>query len=269
LYLPSAGAFIAVAAGAEVLARKVNGRGLTYTLLGALILAGAARTWTRNADWKSDVTLWSAALEAAPGSARVQTEFGRAQMALAEEAAQSGRAAEAERRYQLAQTHYQKALDIYPAYALPMDGLASILATHQRFDEALVLYERAVRVWPGNYASLTNWAGLLWDRSTRTAARAAELRASGKAAEADDLDRMVLDDAREALEKVDRAIAMRPSYAHAHLVRALLLDASDPAAAIAEFEEVLRLMPSHPQRQMIEQELQHLRGRPLQGGTTR
>jgi tetratricopeptide (TPR) repeat protein len=267
LYLPSAGAFIAVAAGAEVLARTVNGRRVSYAVLGILILASASRTWTRNRDWKNDSTLWSAALEVAPASARVQTEFGRAQMALAEQAAQGGRAADAEKLYDLARTHYQKALEIYPSYALPMDGLATILASHQRFDEALVLYERAVKVWPGNYASLTNWAGLLWDRSIRTAARAAALRAAGRAAEADALDQKVADDGRAAIEKVDRAIAMRPSYAHAHLIRALLLDASDPAAAAAEFEEVLRLMPAHPQRQMIERELQHLRGRQPQGET--
>ena len=27
-----------------------------------------------------------------------------------------------------------------------------------------MLYERAMKVWPGNYASLTNWAALLWDQ---------------------------------------------------------------------------------------------------------
>ena len=49
-----------------------------------------------------------------------------------------------------------------------MDGLANILSLHQRFDEALVLYERAVQVWPGNYASMTNWApGCSGDRFTR------------------------------------------------------------------------------------------------------
>ena len=41
---------------------------------------------------------------------------------------------------------------------------------------------------------------------------------------------------------------MKPSYAHAHLIRALLLDGyvGDQAGAIAEFEEVLRLMPGSP-----------------------
>ena len=50
---------------------------------------------------------------------------------------------------------------------------------------------------------------------------------------------------------------MHPSYAHAHLIRALLLDGyiDDRRGAIVEFEEVLQLMPHHPQRAAIETEL--------------
>jgi tetratricopeptide (TPR) repeat protein len=265
MYLPSAGAIIAVAAGAEALTRTVAARRrlahVVLTFLIVVITMGAARTWTRNRDWKNDLTLWSAAVTVAPDSARVQTEYGRVVMGLAEEAAQAGRATDAARLYATAQAHFETALKIYPSYALPMDGLANIHSLHQRFDEALVLYERAVKVWPGNYASLTNWAGLLWDRSTRTAVRASALRGEGRVAEADELAGRADADFRKALDTVDHALAMRPSYAHAHLVRALLLDGylNDATNAIAEFEEVLRLTPSHPQRPVIEKELLRLR----------
>jgi tetratricopeptide (TPR) repeat protein len=152
-------------------------------------------------------------------------------------------------------------LKIYPSYSPPMDGLATILSVHQRFDEALVWYERAVKVWPASYASVTNWAGLLWDRSRRMSVQASELRAAGKTAEADALTRQADAGFREAIEKVDVAISMNPSYAHAHLIRALLMVAyvGDHEKAIAEFEEVLRLMPDHSQRGAIEQELARLR----------
>jgi regulator of sirC expression with transglutaminase-like and TPR domain len=72
---------------------------------------------------------------------------------------------------------------------------------------------------------------------------------------------------RQALEKVDQAIAMKPSYPHAHLIRALLLDGyfDKPADAIEEFEAVLRLMPTHPQRPLIEKELARLRVRQASG----
>ena len=142
-----------------------------------------------------------------------------------------------------------------------MDGLATIHSLHQRFDDALVLYERAVKVMPGSYASLTNWGGLLWDRSTRMASSATALRAEGKVEEADALSRQADAGFQQAIEKIDQAIAIMPSYAHAHLIRALLLDGylNRPADAIAEFEAVLRLQPANPQRPAIEVELARLR----------
>jgi Tfp pilus assembly protein PilF len=118
-----------------------------------------------------------------------------------------------------------------------------------------------LKAWPGNYASLTNWGSALRERATRTKASAAALRAAGKTAEADALDRQAGADIRQAVAKIDQAIAMMPSYAHAHLIRALLSagDLGDPAGAIAEFEAVLRLMPNHPQRPLIDAELARLR----------
>ena len=262
IYLPSAGALIAGAVAAERLVAHVPAyHRIVYVVIAALLSAGAARTWTRNRDWKDDTSLWSAAIRVAPVSARVQTEYGRVLMAAGDREAQSGRSAEAERSYGAAQSHFETALKIYPSYSLPMDGLATLFSLHQRFDEALVWYEKAVKVWPGSYASVTNWGGLLWDRSRRLSVQAAELRAQGKIAEADALTARADAGFREAIDKIDLAIAMNPSYAHAHLIRALLMTAyvGDRAQAIAEFEQVLRLMPDHPQRAEIEQELARLR----------
>jgi len=262
MYLPSAGVLIAAGVGAERLARTVPARRrVVYGVLTVLIVLGAARTWTRNRDWKNEFALWSAAVEAAPGSARVQSEYGRILMGIAEDEAQAGRPADAEGHYRAAQTHFETALAIYPSYSLPLDGLAMIHSLHDRFDEALVLYERALKAWPGNYASLTNWGSLLWEQSRRTGARATALRQEGKTAESDELVRQADAGFRQALEKIDKAIAMMPSYAHAHLIRAQILETyvGDTAGAIAEFEEVLRLMPNHPQRALIEQELERLR----------
>ena len=60
---------------------------------------------------------------------------------------------------------------------------------------------------------------------------------------------------------------MMPSYPHAHLVRALLCDGDlgDPACAVAEFEQVLRLVPDHPQRSLIDSELARLKAQPPAG----
>jgi len=185
-------------------------------------------------------------------------------MAQAENLAEAGRTADAEQLYSGAQSHFETALNIYPSYSPAIEGLAMIYSLHGRFEEAIVLYERAVQAWPGNFAALTNWGSALWERARRTGARAPALHEQGKIAEANELIREADAGSQKALEKIDRAIAMMPSYAHAHLIRAQILDtyASDRAGAIAEFEEVLRLMPNHPQRALVESELQRLRAQP-------
>jgi protein O-mannosyl-transferase len=272
MYLPSAGVLIAAGVGAERLAGVAPARRrVAYAVLTLLMILGAARTWTRNRDWKAEFPLWSAAVGAAPGSARVHSEYGRLLMDLAEDDARAGRAADAEKLYAAAQAHLETALTIYPSYSLPIDGLAMILSLHDRFDEALVLYERALKAWPGNYASLTNWGAALRERATRTMARASALRVEGNIPAAEGLDRQAGADIRKAVEKIDQALSMMPSYAHAHLVRALLCDGdlANPTCAVAEFDEVLRLMPNHPQRALIERELARLRTLPGAGTPAR
>ena len=262
MYLPSAGALVAAAVGVERLADSAPARRrLVAGATTILIVLGAVRTLTRNRDWNNEVTLWSAAVKAAPRSARVQSEYGRILMAQAETAAEAGRTAEAEPLYSEARSHFEAALKIYPSYSPAIEGLAMIHSLHDRFDEAIVLYERALQAWPGNFAALTNWGSALWERARRTGARAPALHQQGRIAEANDLIREADAGSQKALETIDRAIAMMPSYAHAHLIRAMILEtyAGDRAGAIAEFEEVLRLMPNHPQRTLVESELQRLR----------
>jgi tetratricopeptide (TPR) repeat protein len=263
MYLPSAGFLIAAVAGVEwMVARKPDVRKLAYGSVALLCVLAAVRTWTRNPDWKNELSLWSAAVAVAPDSARVQSEYGRVLMTLAESEAPAGQTTIAEQHFSEAQKHFERALAIYPSYAPPMDGLATILSEHQRYDEAEVLFERAVKAWPaGSFVSLTNWAGLLWSRSSADAQQVSALRGQGRTADADALEQRADAGFRQAIEKVDRALALSPSYAHAHLIRALLLDGylHDAPGAIREFEEVLRLAPAHPQRPEIERELARLR----------
>lgn len=265
MYLPSAGALIAAALGLERLAGSAMARRrLVAGAIAILIVLGAVRTLTRNRDWKNEITLWSAAVQAAPRSARVQSEYGRILMAQAETIAEAGRTGDAEQLYSGAQSHFETALKIYSSYSPAIEGLAMIHSLHGRFEEAIVLYERALQAWPANFAALTNWGSALWERARRTGARAPALHEQGRIAEANELIREADAGSRTALEKIDRAIAIRPSYAHAHLIRAQILEtyANDRAGAIAEFEEVLRLMPNHAQRALIESELQRLRAQP-------
>ena len=264
LYLPSAGALIAAGVALErVAGRAARPRRALVTALAVIVVAASARTMTRNQDWRDESALWTAAVRVAPGSARVQSEYGRIVMAHAETAAGDGRTADAERLYAEAQAHFEIAVQIYPSYSLPLDGLAMIASLHDRFDDADALYARAMKAWPGNFSSLTNWGSLQWERSKRIGAQAMALRREGKVAESDVLVRQADEGFRQARDTIDRAVAMMPSYAQAHLIRAQIMAtySGDVAGALAEFGEVLRLEPNHPQRILIENEMQRLRSR--------
>jgi tetratricopeptide (TPR) repeat protein len=68
MYLPSVGIIALVVLALDAAARRLH----TPAILGAattvIVLLLAIRTWHRNTDWTSDVTLWSAAVEASPRS---------------------------------------------------------------------------------------------------------------------------------------------------------------------------------------------------------
>ena len=85
-YLPSAGFCLLVAivwthlfTGAQLRQRQQ-----TQTIAAALVVlavvALGARTVVRNRDWKSNLTLFAAAVQAAPGSAKAHTNLGSAYM---------------------------------------------------------------------------------------------------------------------------------------------------------------------------------------------
>jgi hypothetical protein len=65
LYLPSVGL---VALAAILLSRLPRAAFVAVTA--AMVIAFVARTWTRNSDWTSDITLWQAAVTAEPSSAK-------------------------------------------------------------------------------------------------------------------------------------------------------------------------------------------------------
>ena len=120
MYLPSAGFLIACAAGVEWLTeRKPDLRRLAYGAAALLCLLGAVRTWTRNPDWKDELALWSAAITVAPDSARVQSEYGRVLMTVAESEAPAGRTTDAEAHFADAQNAFRAGADDLPVVCTP------------------------------------------------------------------------------------------------------------------------------------------------------
>ncbi|HVH07444.1 MAG TPA: tetratricopeptide repeat protein [Myxococcota bacterium] len=73
-YLPLAGLALAAGEAFDVLARR---RRTLALVAGAIVLVAlAGRSFVRSADWRDDVTLWSASIEAAPQSLRAHYNLG-------------------------------------------------------------------------------------------------------------------------------------------------------------------------------------------------
>jgi tetratricopeptide (TPR) repeat protein len=137
LYLPSAGLFIGVAAGALLLARRVSpGRGVALAVRGALvvIVALAVGTFARNRVWADEVSLWSDVVAKSPGKSRPHCNLGGA-------LGKVGRPEEAI-------PELREAIRLDPSYVEAYNNLGVSLAETGRREEGLAVLEQAARVEP-------------------------------------------------------------------------------------------------------------------------
>jgi protein O-mannosyl-transferase len=77
-YLPSAGLVISLSLALFARASSPRSRLTAIVVAMVIVVAGGARTWMRNKDWKDDVTIWSAAVAASPASAKTHRGFAEA-----------------------------------------------------------------------------------------------------------------------------------------------------------------------------------------------
>ncbi len=133
VYLPSVGIFIALAALASLLFRRLSERGaLAVVGVVALILAGA--TYARNEAWGSARSLWSDAAAKAPGKARPHYN-----LAMALENAELPKEALREAA---------TAARFAPTDPKPLDLIGTIFGKHGKYDEAIAAFSEALRLDP-------------------------------------------------------------------------------------------------------------------------
>jgi protein O-mannosyl-transferase len=79
LYLPAVGLLMVLTLALYSVARRTFMDPVVPFIIGLLIVSACvARTWIRNADWRDDVTLWSAAVEASPNSFKTHIALAKA-----------------------------------------------------------------------------------------------------------------------------------------------------------------------------------------------
>ena len=216
-YLPSAGFCLLMALAWIWLMERQ--RIPAWGLLGVVLLALAARTVARNADWKDNLALYSSAVRAVPNSAKMHANLGGEYMVRNE--------------FDLARKEFQTALRIYPDSP---DTLASF---------------GLLESWQGNYQA----AGALMERGLHMSARDNPHYDSMVVDFAVILSKTNHVDA--ALEFLDREIAESPGFARAWSARAFIrLQRNELAPAQSDAETALRLDPGDAQAQQVLQQLQ-------------
>ncbi len=212
VYLPSAG-FCLLVALLWIRLEGYNQR-LAWTVLGLLLVVLAGRTVVRNRDWRDNFTLFSAAVRAVPGSAKMHANLG----------------GEFLRRDQLesAATEFQTALLIYPPYpeALEFYGLVQSQMGQDR--EARQTLEKAL--------SLIGKDNINYDF---TAVNLASVL-------------MKLGQNEEAMKLLNDQIATSPNYSRAWSNRAVIYyQRGEQSSARSDAERALQLDPANGQAQNL------------------
>jgi Tfp pilus assembly protein PilF len=205
-YLPSAG----ICLGAGLLWSRLarTRRTLAIGVLAMIVVVLGMRTAVRNRDWRDNLTLFSSAVRAVPGSAKAHGNLGQLYL-------QTGRES-------LARKELETALRINPDYPGAIGALGLLEAKAGNHHEAGRLLERAVNMsgrdnpnydyMVVNLATVMIQAGLL----------------------------------DGALELLDREIAEAPGYGRAWASRGVVhYKRGDYAAARADAEMALRLEPNN------------------------
>jgi protein O-mannosyl-transferase len=211
-YLPSAGFCLLVAL---IWIRFENrNRRLAWALFAMIMAALALRTVVRNRDWRDNLSLFSAAVRAVPGSAKMHADLGGEYLMLGQADA--------------ARIQFQSALRTYPdsAYALEGYGLAESRVGHDQ--DALRLLRTAL--------SFTAQDDLA--RDFRVVNLATQL--------------MKLGQNDEALKLLNQEIATSPDYARAWSNRAVIrYGRGEVASARGDAQIALRLDPTNVQARSL------------------
>jgi len=159
LYLPSLGWCLACAWGITRVPERLRGRVLALATL--VVVGFAARSWTRNRDWQNNFTLFAAAAQVAPNSAKVHCNLA---VALDDRG-----------DIDQAMLSYRKALAIYPPFAWAAFGIGRVYEEKGLDSAALDWYEKATQL-NGHLTRAHHNLGEIHSRHADFAAAEAALR---------------------------------------------------------------------------------------------
>ncbi len=210
MYLPSAGAFIAIAGGASVIVARFKNPSARRNIAAAcavIILSLTIVTYARNSVWQDEVRLWRDVVQKSPQKVRPHYDLGLAY----DNRGQIGAAFE----------EYRIALQLDPRDVETHNNLGGIYFQQGRMDEALKEYQTALRYAPGSSTAHYNTGNAYFamgrlDDATREYQAALRLNPDDAAAH-NNLGGVYLQQGRldKALLEIKSALKADPEYADA------------------------------------------------------
>jgi tetratricopeptide (TPR) repeat protein len=262
LYLPSAGFLLAVAALGEqmVCTRGSTARRVALAALVVLVALGAVRSWARNPEWRSPLSLWESAARAVPRSAKAHAEYGRALLDESDRLEQLGDGERARPMFADAISHLERALEIYPENTKAINALTRAELLRGDWQRALELCDLSIRITPADPLSHSNASLALMRLGDVAGQRAGQRSQAGLETEAERLRAEARSLYERAVSRAGRAIEIDPGFVNAYYNRAAIYryQLGRYAEALADFRAVLRLDPDHPNAEAIRREVERL-----------
>jgi len=241
MYLPLAAVLAVAMAGLESRTRRTpSWRTPGLVLLAAAAVACGIVTARRNADYRSDLAIWSDTVAKRPELALAHHNLGRAYFERGD--------------FPEAIAQYEEALRLNPASVYGRIDLGLNLEQIGRRPEALVQYEEAVRLqpgWAGVHASLAGGLSRAgrWPEAAAQYREALRLKADYPQAENGlGMALFRLGDTGGAIGHFQAALRMDPGYAEAdNSLGTALASLNRLPEAVACFERALQLNPDYPE----------------------
>lgn len=233
MYLPLAAVLVFLA----LAARRLGGRAATGVGWAAAI-AGVALTLARNADYRSELAVWTDTVAKAPANPRAHNNLGLALL-------QAGRAVEAE-------SHFEHAVRLDVRYSPALANLGDRLLARGNVATAVERYRSALRISP-DYAqvhfNLANALAQLGDDAAALGHYEAAATLQPRDARKQHALGVALLKARrpgDAVEPLRTALRLEPGFAEAcNNLGTALLALGDTAGARRQFERALQIQPGY------------------------
>lgn len=237
-YLASAGLCLALCA----LMFKVQDqerRTMVFGLISIWALWGVWRLESRVADWTDPARLYTASLQATPGSTKLLYNLG----------------AVSEQRGDLttAESSYQKALTLRPDYEPAIAGLGNVYLRRNNPQRAQSVYYRALKLEPDDAASITNLAVASQEMNEPAVAEQQYKRAIAVAPGRDEaytnLGALLFQEQRvpEAIAILSQAVSVNPQDATAYYdLAAIYQNMGKRDLALSLYRKVLAIKPNDP-----------------------